>query len=124
MCVTHYDVSLSGYFDNETFWKFDGANWVQVTSALTHQLPCFAIDASNRLYLAYQDFQTNGSIHTRTKASVGIFAGTSWSTLGSANFSAGTVPDIGMAINPSYMVPCVVFADGANGNKATLMEYK
>jgi hypothetical protein len=66
--------------------------------------------------MAFDD-GTNGS-----KASVMTYSGSSWVTLGAADFSAGLVNYPSLAVLNN--VPYVAYVDNANSNKATVMRYQ
>ena len=69
-------------------------------------------------YLGYQD---GGNA---LKATVQKFvAGTGWTVVGTAGFSAGTVTYTSLAIDPTTGTPFLGNQDGGNGNKATVQRY-
>jgi hypothetical protein len=61
----------------------------------------------------------SSSVNTLAAASIGSYV---WQPVGNAGFSAGETNSESLAFSPSG-VPYVAFADGANGNKATVMEF-
>ena len=56
------------------------------------------------------------------KATVMKFNGTNWEIVGTAGFSAGSADFINIALDYSG-TPFVVFQDGGNGNKVTVMKF-
>jgi len=66
-------------------------------------------------YVAYSD-GANGY-----KATVMMYNGTSWETVGTAGFSAGEANSTSLYI--SNGTPYVAYMDGANGGKATVMNF-
>jgi hypothetical protein len=73
-----------------------------------------AINSSGTPYVVFQDYLSS------SKATVRKFNGSSWETVGSAGFSAGSADYTSIAIR-SDGTPYVVYRD--NGSKATVMKF-
>ena len=108
-----------------TVMKYNGSGWVNVGSANFSAggtlYTSIAIDGSGTPYVVYSD----NSTAPLYKATVMKYTGTGatgWVTVGASGFSAGMVYNTDIAINGSG-TPYVVYSDGANSNKATVMDY-
>lgn len=97
--------------------KWDGTNWtvlgnapINSTVTIRNQL---VIDTSGTPYLLYED--------QLTFPAVVKFNGSSWVSVGSANFANSMYST--MAINPVTNRPYVVFSDNSNGNRASVVMF-
>jgi hypothetical protein len=84
-----------------------------------------AIDSSDMLYVAYEDFSCPASINSETnggKATVMKFNGSSWSTLGSSGFSSGKAVNTCIKLD-NYNNPYIVYSDASLGGSAIAKEY-
>jgi uncharacterized protein YjdB/DNA-binding NarL/FixJ family response regulator len=110
------------YNSKGTVMKYNGSSWVALggegMTAGTVAYNALVADRSNNLYYAFQDANSSSKI-TVMKYSV---TGASWSTLGSAGFSANTATYIAIALDTAG-TPYVVFNDANASNKATVMKY-
>jgi len=104
-----------------TVMKYTG-NWALVPAAGRGfsgggaSYTSIAIDNTGRPYVGYSDANQGNS------ATVMMFNGVSWATVGSAGF-AGTVAYVSLAINPVTQSPWVAFYDASAGGKITAMKY-
>lgn len=105
--------------DSLTAWQSTGATGfaaTNTTSIFQAQLS-LAIDASDRLYMAYVSAAAEGAKLKVKKYENGI-----WSSVGADNFTAGTASFVSIAVTPSG-TPYVAFSDGSQGGKTTIMTY-
>ncbi len=104
-------LTLSNAFD----WNTTGVADFSAGGAYNTSI---AIDSNNVAYVVYSDSANSN------KATVMKYydSNNSWGAVGSAGFSAGTTDYTSIAID-SNNVPYVVYQDGVNGNKATVMKY-
>jgi len=100
-----------------------GTGWTVVGtagfSAGTADYPSLAIDPTTGTpFLGYRD------VVNSLKATVQKFvAGTGWTVVGTAGFSAGTVSYTSLAIDPTTGTPFLGYRDIGNGNKATVQKF-
>jgi hypothetical protein len=109
--------------------RWDGSTWVQVGGSASgsdhpdvetepwRQWLSLRFDSQNTPYVAYQ-LLDNG-----WRAAVRKFDGTNWVPVGNIGFSAGPADYLAMQLDQDD-VPWVVFRDGANGQRMTVMRYK
>ncbi len=115
-----YDDGQGNY--TVTVKKYDGTlSWLSVgttppASSNQYSYITSAIAPDSTLYIAFQDNNHNG-------ATVRKFDGTSWSTVGSAGLSAGTVSYTSLAFSPNG-IPHLAYQDAFNSSKATVMKFK
>ena len=104
---------------NGSVWKYNGTVWVSLGAVSTgNTYTSLAFSKQNVLYAAYTDTSGNGY-----KATVKKYNGSSWVTVGTAALSSGSAKYIRIAFFDSGD-PVVLFADGANGDKPSVMLYK
>ena len=106
-----------------TAMKFNGTAWVPVGNANGFSVSYtaftdIAISSNGILYVVYRD-AGNSLKATVMKFNEGANV---WETVGSAGFSAGQANYTSISINSSGK-PYVVYQDGGNSNKATVMKY-
>ncbi|WP_261808006.1 fibronectin type III domain-containing protein [Paenibacillus sp. N3.4] len=105
-----------------TVKKYNGSSWVTVGSAGfsagTANFTSIAIDSSSGTPYPYVVYQDSGNSN---KATVMKYNGSSWVTVGSAGFSAGSAHYTSIAIDSSG-TPYVVSQDAGNSFKATVMK--
>jgi len=100
---------------------FDGTNWVAVGTAgfsageAGIDIRGLYIDKDGTPYVAYEDGANGG------KVTVMMYNGTSWTNVGNAGFSAGTVSSLSLSV--SNGVPYVCYLDHANGDKVNVMKF-
>ncbi len=118
--------SPGGPYNDETVARFDGTDWVNVTTVRVNWPGSFALDAAGNFYVAYQDMDIYGEIGFMRQVSVLMYDGTSWEPLGSRNFSAGPGAFIVIAMDTTGDVPTpvVAYEDIGNWNRATVMEFQ
>lgn len=114
------NIPYVAYLDASThkanLMKFTSTTWntVGTTDFAFASTMSIAINSNNIPYVAYVDQGTY-------KSTVMKYNG-SWSTVGSANFTADVTANTDLAIDSSD-TPYVVFRDGANSDKATVMKF-
>jgi hypothetical protein len=108
--------------------RFDGTNWVTVPGSPTgtdiptidseewRQWLSLQFDSQNRPYIAYQLYLGN------RKAVVRRFDGTDWLPVGQWGFTPGAADYLSMIVD-AQDVPWVVYRDGANGQRVSVMRY-
>ena len=102
--------------------KFDGTNWVYVgtpgfSGMSTYIYLHLAFNSSGQPLMVFEDLQW-------LKAIVMKFDGTNWLYLGPADgFSVGESQYTGIAVNQTEDKPYVVYADGADSLKLSVMKY-
>ena len=114
-----YEISTTA--TSSDTWSLTGGTLVDTSSSSGEQYTSdIAIDANNNLYVAYISNSTNGR-----KINVKKFNGTSWTQLGSANFSAKAVQHLAIAVS-SGGNPYVVASqwDSSDGNHLKNTVYK
>lgn len=77
-------------------WTLVGGSIVDAASSGEQYTSDIAIDSNNNLYVAYVSNSANGQ-----KLNVKKFDGTSWTQLGTPNFSSGKVQHVAIAVTPS-----------------------
>ncbi len=102
--------------------KYNGSSWVNVGSTNFSDAGAsyvsLAIDPSGVPYVAYKDAYWMYS----NKLTVKKFNGSSWVTVGTEGFSAGSADYISLAFDDAGVLR-VAFSDGANSSKVSVMEY-
>jgi len=131
LAIDHQDrlyLAYYRYHDKLVVLRFDGTNWVQLgTSASGTDKPAvesegwrqwlsLGFDSQDRPYVAYELF--NGGL----RAAVRRFDGTNWELVGSSGFTPDVADYLALAIDPSD-VPYVVFVDGSQSRRVSVMRY-
>ena len=122
--VTVKAIAVADGYSNsdEAAGTFHVTGWAVVGSAgfsgARADYVSLAIDSSGTPYVAYMDYSTS----PQYKATVEKFDGSSWTTVGSAGFSAGAAPWTSIAVGGTG-IPYVAFKDNSAGGKATVMRY-
>ena len=117
--VKVYEINTSA--TSSDTWSLVGGTLVDTSSSSGEQYTSdIAIDANNNLYVAYVSNSANGR-----KINVKKYNGTSWTQLGSANFSAKAVQHLAIAVS-SAGIPFVVASqwDSSDGNHLKNTVYK
>ena len=120
----------ASYSDNNngqyaTLMKYNGTSWSNLTSGSAPatngtMYNSMALDASGNPYIAFvEKYGTYSNKATVIKYNV---SGSSWSTIGTEGFSAGSASYTSLAFNGSG-TPYVVYCDGNAGSKATVVYY-
>jgi len=99
-------------------WTLVGGAIVDAASSSEQYTSDIAIDASNNLYVAYVSNTAGGQ-----KLNVKKFNGTSWSQVGTANFSSGKVQHVAIAVT-SAGEPYVVASRWENDDMLKNTAYK
>jgi MBG domain/IPT/TIG domain len=112
--------------DKATVMEYNGTSWVTVGSAGFSAGAAYsmslAFSPSGTPYVAYSDDRSGTGTGPAT---VMEYNGTSWVTVGSADFSAGPAYYTSLAFSPSG-IPYVAYSDDSTGKgsgPATVMEY-
>jgi len=122
--VTIKAIAVADGYSNsdEASGIFHAAGWVVVGSGgfsgAQADYISLAIDSGGTPYVAYMDYSTS----PQYKATVERFDGSSWTTVGSAGFSAGAALWTSIALGGTG-IPYVAFKDNSAGGKATVMRY-
>ncbi len=105
-----------------TVMRFNGTGWEAVGNpgftASEIAYSSLVISASGTPYLAFQN--SNYMSAGDGKATVMVFNGTTWETVGNASFTAGSATHGSLFVD-YYEKPYFAFSDGANGGKASVM---
>ena len=108
--------------------KFDGLNWVQVGGSASgtdrpildtegwRQWLSLAFDSQDQPYVAYQLYDYGD------KAAVRRFDGSAWQLVGANGFTTAAADYMALALGKND-VPYVVFRDGANAGRLSVMRY-
>lgn len=99
-------------------WVLTGGTTVDNAYGFEQYTSDIAIDGNNNLYVAYVSNSANGQ-----KLNVRKFDGTSWTQVGSANFSAGKVQHVAIAVTAGG-TPYVVASRWENDNMLLNTAYK
>ncbi len=105
-----------------TVMKFNGSNWVPVGSAGFS--PGDASETSIAIHgnTPYVLYNYSDPASEESNLAVMKFNGSSWVTVGSADFTAGEAYDSSFAIDDNG-TPYVMYVDVANSDKATVMKF-
>ncbi len=131
LAIDHQDrlhVAYYRYHDKLVVMRFDGTSWQQLgTSASGSDRPavesegwrqwlslCF--DSQDRPYVAYELFDDS------LRAAVRRWEGASWELVGSSGFTPDVADYLALAIAPTD-VPYVVFVDGSQARRVSVMRY-
>jgi len=96
--------------------EYNGSSWSQLSGFATvgAQAPSLWVNNHNP-YVAFQDYPT-------PYAMVVEYTGSAWTTIGSADFSPGSVDYLSLSIS-STGTPYVAYEDESNNNYAAVMAY-
>ncbi|MGV3460986.1 MAG: T9SS type A sorting domain-containing protein [Flavobacterium sp.] len=112
----------SGANAKASVMKFNGISWDYVgsagVSAGSVYFTSIAFDTADNLYLTFTDVGTNNT----NRGTVLKYNGSSWTAVGSAEFTPSSATYNRMAVDSSG-TPHIAFLDGANGGRATVMKY-
>lgn len=101
--------------------RYGGINWTSLgtvgTATSTAGEVTLAADIAGNVYAAFADGANGG------KVSVKKYDGSSWSTVGSAGFSAGVAVYPSLTIDPNTGEPYLAYSDAGSGNKIAVKRY-
>ncbi len=129
-CIIKTDASGTPYMlfgdDNASqklsMMKYNGSSWSYVGNAGFSTSvafePSMTLTSGGNIYVGFSDWSMSPS----QKATVMKYNGSTWSILGSAGFSTGTVFTPSIAVNAGG-TPYIAYRDVALSNKAVLMTY-
>jgi hypothetical protein len=114
--VTVYstDTVTVDHSNTATDWETVGERGF--TQAETHNGSSTAVAPDGTVYFAYANYAN------ANKLNVQKFNGSTWTIVGSADFTANIAYDIDIAVS-SVGVPYVVYKDAANSNRATVQKF-
>jgi hypothetical protein len=131
LAIDHQDQLYLAYYryhDKLVVLRFDGTSWLQLGSSASgtdkpavesegwRQWLSLCFDSQDRPYIAYELF--NGGL----RAAVRRFDGASWNLVGSSGFTPDVADYLALAIDPAD-VPYVVFVDGSQARRVSVMRY-